>query len=88
MIVSFVFRLVLCPAISTPDSGSVIVSADGSVTIATFSCEFGYYISGDATLRCLENGNWDAEEPICGNEHSRLKTRKLFYISFDRIIIV
>uniref|UniRef100_A0A667ZKN9 Sushi, von Willebrand factor type A, EGF and pentraxin domain-containing protein 1 n=1 Tax=Myripristis murdjan TaxID=586833 RepID=A0A667ZKN9_9TELE len=32
---------------------------------ATFSCRRGYRLQGPETLKCLANGEWDMEPPVC-----------------------
>ena len=55
-----------CAQIVDPDSGSVSVSSDGSVSTAVFSCASGYHIVGDALSVCDDNGSWNSTSPTCG----------------------
>ena len=34
-------------------------------TVASFSCNFGYYQNGPNSRTCQESGIWDEETPIC-----------------------
>ena len=60
-----------CPALSDPLNGAVSMETDGSVTIATFTCNNGYRLTGDSTLTCNSNGTWNAPSPECG-EYNQL----------------
>ena len=35
-------------------------------TRASFTCNFGYTLSGLSSSICQPSGNWDQETPICG----------------------
>ena len=37
-------------------------------TMATFSCDNGYSISGSDSSICQDSGIWDPQTPTCGNE--------------------
>ncbi|XP_060586067.1 sushi, von Willebrand factor type A, EGF and pentraxin domain-containing protein 1-like [Ruditapes philippinarum] len=54
-----------CPDLPDPDSGTLIVTTTGSVTTATFTCQTGYYLSGDFTLTCGTDGAWSSDAPTC-----------------------
>ena len=54
-----------CPDLTNPSSGTVTSTSDGYVTIATFSCLAGYYISGAYELTCDRGGTWDNVSPTC-----------------------
>ena len=55
----------MCPTLTNPGSGSVTVTTDSQTSTATFSCVSGYYVSGQLTITCQTNGNWDSEPPAC-----------------------
>ena len=57
--------LAKCPDLSDPDSGTLTVTTTGSVTTATFTCQTGYYLSGDFTLTCGSDGSWSSDVPTC-----------------------
>ena len=54
----------LCPELPDPLNGEVTWDdlTDGS--IATYSCDTGYQLSGDETRIC-ERGQWTGNEPTC-----------------------
>ena len=37
-------------------------------TIATFSCDDGYSLSGSSSSVCQADRTWDPQTPTCGNE--------------------
>jgi hypothetical protein len=57
--------LVSCPPVETPENGGVIVTSNGSVTIATYSCSKDYTLYGDAVRACI-SGSWEDAAPTCG----------------------
>lgn len=56
---------VSCPTMEAPENGEVVVSSNGSVTIATFSCETDYSLYGNTVLSCI-SGTWEGTAPTCG----------------------
>ncbi|XP_060585338.1 sushi, von Willebrand factor type A, EGF and pentraxin domain-containing protein 1-like [Ruditapes philippinarum] len=54
-----------CPDLSDPESGTLTVTTTGSVTTATFSCQTGYYLSGESTLTCGSDVAWSSDVPTC-----------------------
>ena len=58
--------LITCPPLESPSNGSVSIS-DGTAagSNATFFCEVGYELLGEATLQCLDTGSWTSPPPQC-----------------------
>ncbi|XP_061196523.1 uncharacterized protein LOC133204790, partial [Saccostrea echinata] len=70
---------ILCPVIENPENGIVTLSNNNSMTnigmsgvpfntIATFSCNPGYYIAASVSIfkrTCLVNGSWDGAPFSC-----------------------
>ncbi|KAL4230224.1 Sushi [Mactra antiquata] len=56
---------VVCDTLSTPSAGTVDLYSNDSITMANFSCNLGYTLSGKSTLECRSDGNWDFTEPDC-----------------------
>ena len=51
------------------DESRIFVSSKYPVdTMATFSCDEGFSLSGSSSSICQDSGNWSQETPICGNE--------------------
>ena len=63
-----------CVALANPSNGKVELSLpplNGSV--AVYSCDEGYILSGEETITCLSNlktvpGVWSGGPPICNGE--------------------
>ena len=62
------------PPTCTPvDCGSFTAPANGDVTqpdttfmgVATFACDAGYVLNGDASSTCQADGNWSTPAPTC-----------------------
>ena len=62
-----------CTKLSDPVNGNVDISAIGSV--ATYSCNDGYVLSGSDTRTCESNGEWSGSPPTCEGTHSVQWTR-------------
>ena len=65
-----IYRIVLqfsaCGALSAPANGTVSLSNDDLVeSIATFSCDEGFVITGPQQLVCLSTGAWSESAPTC-----------------------
>ncbi|XP_045204681.2 sushi, von Willebrand factor type A, EGF and pentraxin domain-containing protein 1-like isoform X2 [Mercenaria mercenaria] len=56
---------VMCPILTNPGSGSVTLATNTKTTSATFSCNSGYYVSGQLTITCQTNGAWSSDAPSC-----------------------
>ena len=39
-------------------------------TVATFTCDFRYYLSGSESITCQTSGEWNAESPMCKSNNS------------------
>ena len=59
-------RFTDCPFITLHNNTSVKYSKDQEYrSIAKFTCDEGYSLSGAASVQCEENGQWSAEIPKC-----------------------
>ena len=56
-----------CEELSSIDNGELIVSTDGVVTMAVFTCYIGSTINGSSTAECGTDGSWTVTVPQCGN---------------------
>ncbi|UYV83192.1 clec-78 [Cordylochernes scorpioides] len=57
----------MCPTLQSPENG-LLLSTKSSFhfgDLATFQCNFGYVLSGSATLLCTSNGVWNGTAPSC-----------------------
>ena len=59
-----------CEAVSCGDPGQVSNSLRSGIEFTfskqlSFSCQPGYLLSGESTLRCLSNGSWTSSLPSC-----------------------
>ncbi|XP_065189195.1 sushi, von Willebrand factor type A, EGF and pentraxin domain-containing protein 1-like isoform X2 [Sycon ciliatum] len=56
---------VVCSALMNPTLGTVRVPANEYLSKATYSCNDGYVLSGDAVTTCLLTGLWSTSPPTC-----------------------
>ena len=57
--------VVVCGAPKTPQDGSVFVTGHHYLSVATFECNEGYELVGNASALCTEAGTWSTPAPIC-----------------------
>ncbi|CAI8017312.1 Sushi, von Willebrand factor type A, EGF and pentraxin domain-containing protein 1 [Geodia barretti] len=56
---------VVCPNLTEPGNGGVVLSGVSLGDTATFTCTNGYELVGDSVLYCLSGGTWDNSPPVC-----------------------
>lgn len=63
----FLFELAAgCSSLSHPANGYVNTSAGTEINAtAYYSCEVGFYLTGNASLTCLTSGKWEDSAPEC-----------------------
>ena len=54
-----------CPELTNPENGQVDISGITENSIATYSCDSGYTLSGPFTRMCRADGVWSESEPSC-----------------------
>ena len=54
-----------CGPLGDPANGEVSLSSIMINSVATYSCNTGYTLTGDDMRTCLETGLWSGSEPIC-----------------------
>lgn len=59
---------VTCPKLPAPVDGSVELSGRKQST-ATYSCNEGFNLEGAQTRKCLRDGQWSGEAPVCQSMH-------------------
>ena len=54
-----------CGDIGDPQNGVVLFSSTTYNSVANFSCNTGYNLTGDTSRTCLSTGVWSGSEPNC-----------------------
>ena len=54
-----------CGDLLDPAFGSVEYNSDTVGSIARYSCNAGYMLSGDRTRTCQDTGMWSGTQPTC-----------------------
>ena len=54
-----------CGRLATPSHGSVTFAGTVFGSVATYTCNTGYYVSGMITRICMEDGTWGGAETSC-----------------------
>ena len=82
--------LVTCNPPSPISNGNIIGSNFSYNEAASFTCNEGYNLIGNSTLRCSENGSWTGDSPMCIHivceaptfiDHGILMVESLLYAS-------
>ena len=61
----YIFNIEACDTIQNVAGGTVSLSTDGVMTLASFTCETGYTMSGDSSISCRSDGTWNVSQPLC-----------------------
>ena len=64
MYITTVLCIVGCHVLSDPDFGSVAVTGNNVGNIATYTCDAGFKLIGNAKRVCTASG-WLPSEPVC-----------------------
>ncbi|KAK6617037.1 hypothetical protein RUM44_005394 [Polyplax serrata] len=58
---------VMCPKLHSPDNGILLTTKDKFHfgDLVSFQCDFGYIMSGSASLLCTSGGIWNGTVPEC-----------------------
>ena len=65
----FVLRSVVeCSPLSSPVNGAVQMDGPMYSSMASYSCDQGFGLQGDATRMCQADGTWSGATPQCRSE--------------------
>ena len=68
----FVLSNTVCPDLTAPANGRVVVNGRRTGDTAEYSCVGEYELVGDQTRTCMSNSQWSGQTPSCqlspGNE--------------------
>lgn len=54
-----------CGALESPVHGQVKAQETKFHSVATYSCNMGYVLTGDEIRICIETGHWSGSAPAC-----------------------
>ncbi len=57
--------VVTCPPLTDPDNGMVNVLNNNFGTVANYTCNTGYMLTGDVIRVCEVTGDWSGTAPTC-----------------------
>ena len=57
--------IVNCPALENPANGEVMFSNRSEGSVAMYTCDSDYVLSGNGTRVCGTDGSWSGEQPQC-----------------------
>ena len=66
--ICFIDKKVICSKLPDPDYGYVKVDGLYPGDKAVYKCNVGYVLVGLDTRKCLSDGKWSGEAPICKRE--------------------
>ncbi|KAL4229790.1 hypothetical protein ACF0H5_010181 [Mactra antiquata] len=56
---------VYCDFLTNPNSGTLVLLSDGTVSTANYACATDYTLFGNSLRTCQSNGTWDGAAPTC-----------------------
>lgn len=67
---------VMCPNLNAPENGKLLTTKieHHFGDLVNFQCNFGYVMSGSASLLCLSSGQWNATVPECMCKYFYIET--------------
>ena len=78
-LIIIITAVVDCGPLGDPENGMVSASITTYNSMATYSCNTGYTLTGNVSRTCLANGLWSGSEPNC--------TSKPKIIKFQSVIV-
>ena len=63
------YTVIMCPTLSNPENGQVLVKTHTVGGVATYNCNNGFTLTGAEQRMCVQNGvggSWTAKQPTCG----------------------
>ncbi len=78
--VLFLPEVVTCPALSDPTNGMVDVPNNNFGTVATFTCDNGYTLTGGSFRVCQNDGTWSGSAPTCQGEFHYILTGSFTFL--------
>ena len=70
----------VCEQLDDVKNGSMVISSNGTITIASFTCQSGTSLNGTGSLECKTTGKWTSNIPTCGNEDCYAKSMSFVYL--------
>ena len=61
----YIYSDLTCLELPNPENGLVTITGTDIGDLATYSCNEGFVLEGDATRTCGQPGFWSGAEPIC-----------------------
>lgn len=70
--------VVMCPTLSNPANGLVVMSTNSVDSTAGYFCKDGFrFREGDPIVRiCMQNGEWSGIEPQCIRKSEREREKE------------
>ena len=59
---------IMCPDLTAPVNGQVVVNGMTPGDAATYSCDMGFELDGVEIVTCGNDGAWSAGLPVCRRE--------------------
>ena len=57
--------VMMCPNLTSPSNGSVMMNGTGINSVAKYSCRTGFVLRGTTKRICQNNGEWSESSPTC-----------------------
>ncbi|KAH3840531.1 hypothetical protein DPMN_113981 [Dreissena polymorpha] len=75
-----IFSSVECNTLDSVSGGQAQQWTDGTSTFANFTCDPGFSLTGEASIKCRSSGTWNFANPKCGECTINLTPSGIFSI--------
>ncbi len=62
---------IMCPSLSNPSNGIVSFNDLSIFSVATYSCNKGFFLVGLQVRECKTTGLWSEQEPVCQGAYNQ-----------------
>ena len=77
---NFSLEIIRCSDLYDPLYGSVNQTGNKPGSTAHYECDYGFKLVGDAWRKCLYNGYWSGQEPVCKRKQHAIRAYEISVI--------
>lgn len=65
---SYLYAVIQCPDLRPNSNTTIGIAGTGFTDTATYGCDSGFNLVGEATRTCQVNGTWSGTPPFCSRK--------------------